>query len=658
MKSSSKPLWLSTSTSLLPSSSSSTHSHQDQPSQPIININTRPVRRRRNLINRSTSSSISSNLSESDQYTPDSIPLSTITTTQSTQLYHHQTLILPHHSHRHSTYLNQILSLHHQEQQQQQQPIKKTLPINLESDGWTYIGTRDDVRLYTRELSSTEQDIISQHQDEFNLNPTNSLPYFRGEGYLNGQWDSFDLAATLSSIPVRSICDSKLNLSKSSLIQILNSNQSADQLIKLSFNHPFPIGSRHQSLLQAFRPFQQSRSSIKSSSSSDLSHPLDPGGIWVSTSVRDSLIPESNSNSHSWLSLCGFSFRPTQLPPIYSSSLPSVHHHSQSQISISPKSNSSQSRSHDRTSPIQALSYHSNQIKSNQSIPSPPQHSGDLPSIVKRLSLTISPVQNKLGSLPAPVLSRSVPSHQTTCSNRRLSKTYQSISPSSSLILRRRRASSILSTASPAHYASISPTQKNKSGSSAKTTKTEANEKERVGTHVSVVMKVDHGEKVPLSLVHQVLCADVPNLINNLNRYLNRYGFVPHLSRRNEPKGIKIISEEFNPINRYYKLQFISQFAHEVLIRFHGLTFTSSTRSDDDPYEIIVLRSKKWKVEFDQIDRGSFLSSFSSLSLEEEEEEDKENQKGWMNEDWKGSGTIKILSSIGLPIEVLIRKRS
>lgn len=795
---SSKPLLLSPSTSLLNlqsnhhQQSNQQQQQQPPPSQTII------VRRRKPISTRSTSSSISSNLSTSDQFSSSftsttsntthlsttqppppppshssadhhqsqsqSSPSSTITslfprsihynTNQNQNQNHtldslHHHLILPKTSHRHSTYLNHILSLfnsltqspittinspinlhrntispHFHSSSNQYNKRNSTtstqfnsssstssttnpsnLPsINLEADGWTYLGTRQDVRLYTRELTSTEQFIISEHQEEFianSSNQSNSLPSFRGEGFIEGKWNSSDLAATLNSIPARSICDSRLETSKSSLFQILDPDQTGDQLIKLSFKHQYPIGSKHQSLVQAFRPYRSHSQLNPSSHSPSPRSSDDSGGVWVSTSVVDSIIPEPEPTSRSWLALCGFSFRPVSRPPTYSS-IPSNQQSQAPLPSTSPESNTSQSRilRPDRTSPIQALSYHPSQTdpsKSYQRITSPPQSSGDLPSIVKRLSLTISPVHNQLTtSLPSQPLSRSAPSnHQTPIINRRLSKnlsqiewptppsqTYtlgnpilppksytspsiqspttkrnsvnftspdQSISPSSSLILRRRRASSILSTSSPAHYASSSPTQRLRSGSAS--TKDEEEElgggKAVQGTHVSVVMKVYHGPKVPLSLVHQVLCADVPNLIMNLNRYLNRYGFVPHLCRRNGSKGIKVLSEEFNPLNSSYKLQFKSQESHEVLIRFHGLSFTSSAASlsskSSSSYEILVLRSEKWKLEFDD---------------DEEEEEDKENsdEEKSRKDLWIGAGTIRVSCALGVPVEVLIRK--
>ncbi|EGF99771.1 uncharacterized protein MELLADRAFT_79388 [Melampsora larici-populina 98AG31] len=791
---SSKPLLLSPSTSLLNLQS---NQHQQQQQQPAVAV----VRRRKPNITRSTSSSISSNLSSSDQYSftsstthltqpPHSAdhyhhhhsnPSSTITSLfpKSIQLqpdhhHHHHSiksyqhqhqnqsinsllhhLVLPKSSHRHSTYLNHILSLfnsltqcpttttttintsptnlhrnstHRHSNQFNRNSIPSSssstpnpeASINLESDGWTYLGTRQEVRLYTRELTSTEHFIISQNQpeDEFistSIHESVSLPYFRGEGYLNGKWNSFDLAATLSSIPVRSMCDSKVDLSKSLVYQILDSNQIGDQLLKLSFKDQFPIGPRNQSLVQAFRPYKTSNHS--KSSSFELSHQLnlhddfdfdadfdldadtddDSGGVWVSTSVVDSLIPESEPNSRSWLSLCGFSFRPTSRPPTYSS-IPI--HPSQPAPSTSPESYSSQTRipHPDRTSPIQPLSYHHSTPSNSSSNPkqritSPSQTiSGDLPSIVKRLSLTISPVHNQLNSssLPNPSsLSKSLPNHhhhQNHPSNQRLSKNlsqiewptityqtsilqpiqiskssinlnlspinnhkrnslinfsspiYSSISPTLNLSnsnLRRNRASSILSTSSPVHY---SPTQRIRSGSSS-TTHQELQEEEEEeeeeekngkkdtnGTHVSLVMKVYHGQKVPLSLV--------------------QYGFAPHLSRRNQPKGIKILSEEFNPMTSFYKILFKSNQPNLIMIRFHGSTFStnhSGRYGDDDQgeYEIIVLRSEKWKVLFDKPNR---------------EAEDKENEddNGGL---WKGAGTVWVMCARdGLPVEVMIRK--
>ncbi|KAG0152533.1 hypothetical protein CROQUDRAFT_35337, partial [Cronartium quercuum f. sp. fusiforme G11] len=603
--------------------------------------------------------------------------------------------------HRHSSSLNHLLSLltsltqSHPtppHQQQSHSSPRKSLSstsrfsqqtnhsLNLEPHPWNFIASRQHVRLYTRDLNPSDH-FPSHHPQQSILTTPQaiSLPFFRGEGWIHGSWRSDDIGATLNSLPARAIWDPKMDLSKSSVYQILDSDQAGDQLFKLTIKHKFPIGTRDQCLVSGYRPYGTTEGSEPSSYSS--TRTKDQGGVWLCTSVVDDLVPELDVNTRSF-GICALACRPRLQPPSYS-----------------PHSITSTPRvvSQPDTSPIRPPSFRSNQISSTNTRSSTSGHNpADLPSIVKRLSLTVSPVNAQLIPIPASVgpmsgvsaegspitptkrLSKNLsemnwpsPTSALSSASRRMSivspvtgsdrristqsrrtsinfssptpDLISSITPTSSI--RRHRASSMLSTTSPVHYAStlcsassVSKTGLEERDSASPLSKTALEERDRTlgpGIHVSLVLRWYHGNKVPLSFV--------------------QYGFAPHLSRENSPKGIKILGEEFDPTHGFYKIQYtVKQPANgETRIRFHGATFTSTHSTGH--YEVVVMRASQWTLVYDQ-PSSEAVSDKENLRKDQSPPDSLHVDRARLTS-WRGGCTIVIIHpQSSIPVEVQIRK--
>lgn len=91
---------------------------------------------------------------------------------------------------------------------------------NLESYGWIYQGTLKSIRMYilpsdnnpflgTPSLSVHSQDASHNRRRGQGVRKNETLPYIRGEGWLEGDWDLRDLSATIRSFGARSVWDAR-----------------------------------------------------------------------------------------------------------------------------------------------------------------------------------------------------------------------------------------------------------------------------------------------------------------------------------------------------------------------------------------------------------------------------------------------------------------
>lgn len=135
-------------------------------------------------------------------------------------------------THRHSSTAQTALALLHKLADQactpsagahndQGTPLGRGITSNLESYGWMYQGTLKSIRMYilpsdnnpytlgTPSLSVNSQDGGTNRRKGQGVRKNETLPYIRGEGWLEGEWDLRDLSATIRSFGARSVWDAR-----------------------------------------------------------------------------------------------------------------------------------------------------------------------------------------------------------------------------------------------------------------------------------------------------------------------------------------------------------------------------------------------------------------------------------------------------------------
>ncbi|GAA5874078.1 hypothetical protein JCM3774_001600 [Rhodotorula dairenensis] len=110
---------------------------------------------------------------------------------------------------------------------------------SLEKSGWVHHTTTSGVRIF-RSAAQVAPDArldrsrpamslaksTSSHPSSRGLKADEALPYFRGEGWIEGSWRREDVAATILSLDARSVWDSKLERPRSQIIEHLSETDS------------------------------------------------------------------------------------------------------------------------------------------------------------------------------------------------------------------------------------------------------------------------------------------------------------------------------------------------------------------------------------------------------------------------------------------------
>ncbi|BGP16833.1 hypothetical protein JCM10213v2_004838 [Rhodosporidiobolus nylandii] len=181
---------------------------------------------------------------------------------------------------------------------------------NLESHGWVHQTTTSGVRIFhsSDPLSSAPSSAASPERTRSvrtstgrsALSPTfgpasrglradETLPFFRGEGWLEGQWNREDVAATICSIGARSAWDPRLDGSRSFVAEHLDDT---DSLLHLSIRGT--LGSDRDA-------------TVVSTTAAD--ERFGKGNVLyvASTSVEDPLLPKTGTRTQ--ITLNGFALR-------------------------------------------------------------------------------------------------------------------------------------------------------------------------------------------------------------------------------------------------------------------------------------------------------------------------------------------------------------
>lgn len=85
-----------------------------------------------------------------------------------------------------------------------------------QGDGtWDFLGLADGIRIYTKSSTGKTESVAPGHASD------TSLPYFRGEGIIEGDWNLSDVLATVASPGARDVWDERFRAGNSQLVAIL-----------------------------------------------------------------------------------------------------------------------------------------------------------------------------------------------------------------------------------------------------------------------------------------------------------------------------------------------------------------------------------------------------------------------------------------------------
>ncbi|GAA6055293.1 hypothetical protein JCM3770_004823 [Rhodotorula araucariae] len=196
---------------------------------------------------------------------------------------------------------------------------------NLESHGWVYQETTSGVRIFHSSCQDDAADPSScdtaaldrsVHSARSLFSPTRSttgptsrglradeaLPFFRGEGWIEGSWRRDDVAATITSLGARAVWDPRMDASKSQIVQHLNET---DSLAHLSIRSSL-VAPRDACLLSTSAPDARPEKSNVT--------------YVAATSVEDALVPRSGSRTK--IHINGFALRSFSRPPDFEAPTP------------------------------------------------------------------------------------------------------------------------------------------------------------------------------------------------------------------------------------------------------------------------------------------------------------------------------------------------
>ncbi|SCV69692.1 BQ2448_1086 [Microbotryum intermedium] len=428
---------------------------------------------------------------------------------------------------------------------------------NLESTGWTYHTTTEGVRIFSKQ--STETSSIN------GVRENESLPYFRGEGWVEGSWQLEDLYATIVSVGSRSVWDSKLDANDSYVAAYLSET---DQLWKSHIRAELGV-NREAALVSSYAL-----------------DPLSPNTAYaISASVEDPLLIQTCGRGH--VHLNGVCIRRLLRQPHFEqpprsnepppSPLPNRPGHRRTKSSAIIPGSGGGLLSPGLAGPISMPLATSDGLQPRMpffgsSLAPPPS----LPPLIHR--------SNSLGSL----------SNNTDSENRLLMpiRTDLPLPPTETTPVTGRSYDGLLSKlASPNGFGPPSAVVTND---------------DRPGVHISLILHVAPGLNLPQTTVNQ-LSLHLPLSIHAIGRYVLAHGFVPHLIRT---PGIEVMEEAFDFPSTTYRAVFRRSNNRSssdrgrlndeqpTRIRFFGSTFAkgrfdievSSPSSDYDP---------TWSIEYD-----------------------------------------------------------
>ncbi|KDE04140.1 hypothetical protein MVLG_05431 [Microbotryum lychnidis-dioicae p1A1 Lamole] len=428
---------------------------------------------------------------------------------------------------------------------------------NLESAGWAYHTTTEGVRIFSKQ--STESSSLN------GVRENESLPYFRGEGWIEGSWQLEDLYATIVSVGARSIWDSKLDANESYVAAYLSET---DQLWKSFVRAELGV-NREAALVSSYAL-----------------DPLSPNTAYIiSTSVEDPLLIQKCGRGH--VHLNGVCIR----------RLPRQPHFEQPPGKDEAPPNSLSTRPGHRRTKSSAILPGGGGVLLSPGLAGPS-------SMPLATSDGLQPRMPFIGSSLAPPPSLPALLHQSTSlgslsnntdsENRTLPpiRTDSSPPPAEGSPVTGRSYDGLLSKfASPNGLGPPSAVIPND---------------DRPGVHISLILHAAPGLNLPQTTVNQ-LSLHLPLSIHAIGRYVLAHGFAPHLIRT---PGIKVMEEAFDFPSTTYRAIFCRTnkipacsntgpaMDQTTRVRFFGSTFAkgrfdievSSSSSDYDP---------TWSISYD-----------------------------------------------------------
>ncbi|GAA5845536.1 hypothetical protein JCM11251_002087 [Rhodosporidiobolus azoricus] len=445
------------------------------------------------------------------------------------------------------------------------------------------------------------------------LRADETLPFFRGEGWIEGQWRPEDVAATITSLGARSAWDPRMDASRSYIVEHLSPS---DSLAHLSIRGTL-VSDRDAAL-------------VTSTTLDD--RPNKSSVLYVaSTSVEDPLLPRTGTRTQ--ITLNGFALRPLARAPDFEP--PPSPAPLEAALGTSPPIRPSHRRTRSTMSALQAGGMSPGRAPLPPLPPMPTEHREAAP---QRPTLVASAthVGNLTTLLPPPLL--------------RTASSQTSLSGSASM------------ADSPASYPpfSFAPTTNAtvppKRGSLTKP------QTPGPGLAVSMLVRAAPGYNLPQTVVNQ-LSVHLPLAIAAVGRFLALNGFAPHLVRSHG--RVKLREECYDPTAGKYRITFTVQACNDgkgdgeedvpVRIRFHSASFGRG-RFD---LEIQHVEPQGWTLEYDQPPRSA---QDRRLTLHREDEEvggsgsgqwssrlsmtTKPNEEGAGRQGRKGSAT-SLLSPLG-----------
>ncbi|GAA6018006.1 hypothetical protein JCM10207_002738 [Rhodosporidiobolus poonsookiae] len=525
--------------------------------------------------------------------------------------------------HRHSRELRQALDLLRRLSDQVDGPAasgedsdddeerdEQGIIANLESHGWTWQTTTNDVRIFhsfsedpldasTSAPPSSAADRAKSIRTlagrsalspslfgtsgsstprgpggpaSMGLRADETLPFFRGEGWIDGRWRREDVAATITSIGARSVWDPRLDASHSYVAEHLNST---DSLYHLSIRGTL-VSDRDAALCTTI--------------ANDTRPGKDNILYIASTSVEDALLPKSGTRTH--ITLNGFALRslsraPHFEPPPAPAPLPDGAGQS------SPPARPGHRRTRSTMSAMQTSSALMGTIPLPPLPSIPAEHASQTPQRPALLGSATHVGTLSVAQPPQP------PPLQHTLSSATSYTNSSSLGESTQY--------PFFPQSFPAH--ALSPPKR---GSVAKPPPAGP------GLAVSMVVRASPGYNLPQTTVNQ-LSLHLPLAIAAIGRFLASHGFASHLVR-SHPR-LHVREEDFDPSAGRYRAVFVVKKDQRAVgreepirIRFHGASFGRG-RFD---VEVSHVRPDGWSLEFDNPPQ---MAQDDRVKLDREDEE-------------------------------------
>ncbi|GAA5988004.1 hypothetical protein JCM10908_002025 [Rhodotorula pacifica] len=462
---------------------------------------------------------------------------------------------------------------------------------SLEKKGWIHHTTTSGVRMFhlaaqppaearldrSKPAKSLARSNTSSHPNTRGVRADESLPYFRGEGWIEGSWKRDDVAATIVSLDARSIWDPRFERARSQVIEHLSET---DSLYHLHL----------KSNLVSDRDL-----CVVTSSVADDRPDKSNVSYVVSASVVDLLIPPSSTTTT--IHLNAFALRSLSRPP----------HYEPPPLLSSPSSRTRQMNgsppirpAHRRTRSTASALHTTSSLMGTIPLPPVPLQDGETPETPAGPSRPrLVSAQTHVGHPQPPPLLHTLSNYTSATSSYGYTG---SISPSDvagpyppmHVFGQGAGQLALQKKAGPAPPISTGP-----------------------GLAVSMVIHASPGYNLPQTTIDQ-LSVLLPLNIAAISRYLGTHGFAPYISRSCEHLHIR--EETFDAQSGKYRVVFTTSAEarakrdHQACIRFFGGSFGRGRFH----VEVQHVDPKAWTLDWDIPPRPEDVNRFD-LRREAEE---------------------------------------